>query len=123
MEMQLLDSIAERDGCLVGLAVPHQSLALRITHGLISIAAGAAAGGALGLVCAATPIWSSPFRRAGALLVMAELMAFCGYAMPCGAVLCVDVLCFAVLCLLCPAVPCGVTVYCTAHVIISCCAT
>ena len=64
--------------CFVGLAVPHQTLALRITHGPISIAAGTAAGCALGLVCAATPIWSSTLRRAGALLVMAELMAFCG---------------------------------------------
>lgn len=65
--------------CCAGLAVPHQALALRITHGLISIAAGVAAGTALGLVCAVTPVWTSPFRRAGALLVMAELMAFCGY--------------------------------------------
>jgi len=40
---------------------------------------GVAAGILLGFVCALTPIWSSPLSRAAALLVMGELMAFCGW--------------------------------------------
>ena len=60
------------------MAVPHQDLGLQITHGPLSIAIGLAAGVMLGFVCALTLIWSSPLRRAVALLVMGELMAFCG---------------------------------------------
>ncbi len=58
--------------------MPHQDLGLQIAHGPLSIVIGLAAGILLGLVCALTPVWSSAFRRAAALLVMGELMAFCG---------------------------------------------
>ncbi|KAL0039470.1 hypothetical protein WJX79_009541 [Trebouxia sp. C0005] len=62
----------------LGLAVPHQDLGMQIAHGPLSIVIGVAAGILLGFVCALTPVWSSPLSRAAALLVMGELMAFCG---------------------------------------------
>lgn len=62
-----------------GLAVPHQDLGMQIAHGPLSIVIGVAAGILLGFVCALTPVWSSPLSRAAALLVMGELMAFCGW--------------------------------------------
>lgn len=77
--------------CLcTGLAVPHQDLGLQIAHGPLSIVIGLAAGILLGFTCALTPLWSSPLRRAAALVVMGELMAFCGCVPPscCHAVLC-----------------------------------
>ena len=70
-------SILRGSGC-AGLAVPHQDLGLQIAHGPLSIAIGLAAGIMLGFVCALTMVWSSPLSRAVALLVMGELMAFCG---------------------------------------------
>ena len=118
--------------CTAGLAVPHQSLGLQISHGPISIAVGLAAGVLLGFVCALTPVWSSPWRKTVALLVMGELLAFCGYELPCAtlccvllhysmlcccqsscAVLCCAVLCCAVLCcaVLCCAVLCCAVLY------------
>ncbi|DBA85759.1 TPA: hypothetical protein ACH3X1_005319 [Trebouxia sp. C0004] len=62
----------------LGLAVPHQDLGMQIAHGPLSIVIGLAAGILLAFVCALTPVWSSPLSRAAALLVMGELMAFCG---------------------------------------------
>ncbi len=62
-----------------GLAVPHQDLGMQIAHGPLSIVIGLAAGILLGFVCALTPVWSSPLSRAAALLVMGELVAFCGW--------------------------------------------
>ncbi len=52
---------------------------MQIAHGPLSIVIGLAAGFLLGLICALTPVWSSPLSRAAALLVMGELMAFCGW--------------------------------------------
>ena len=71
-------------GCAcTGLAVPHHNLGLQIAHGPLSIAIGLAAGILLGFVCALTPVWSSPLRRAVALLAFGELLAFCGCVLHC----------------------------------------
>lgn len=86
-------SVHPRCAC-TGLAIPHHNLGLQIAHGPLSTAIGLAAGTLLGFVCALTPVWSSPLRRAVALLTVGELLAFCG---------CVHVLCCA---MLCRAVPC-----------------
>ena len=51
---------------------------MQIAHGPLSIVIGLAAGILLGSVCALTPVWSTPPSRAAALVVMGELMAFCG---------------------------------------------
>lgn len=71
-------NFGDAPAAFAGLAVPHHNLGLQIAHGPMSIAVGMAAGVLLGFVCALTPVWSSPLRRAVALLTMGELLSFCG---------------------------------------------
>ena len=100
-----------------GLAVPHQDLGLQIAHGPLSIVIGLAAGILLGFTCALTPLWSSPLRRAAALVVMGELMAFCGCVLPAQAVAmlcCVELLYYIALFACCALLTCC-TVPCYLH--------
>ena len=79
----LQDVIINAAFACAGLAVPHHKLGIQIAHGPLSIAIGLVAGSLLGLVCALTPVWSSPLRRAVALLTFGELLAFCGCVLNC----------------------------------------
>ena len=78
----MLQDVSINAGCAcTGLAVPHHNLGIQVVHGPLSIAIGLGAGVVLGFVCALTPVWSSPLRRAVALLTFGELLAFCGYVL------------------------------------------
>ena len=80
----MLQDVSINAGCAcTGLAVPHHNLGIQVVHGPLSIAIGLGAGVVLGFVCALTPVWSSPLRRAVALLTFGELLAFCGYVLFC----------------------------------------